>query len=152
MPFSKPCSQEYYSSYSRSKRWNGVILDNFWFIRAVHARIHVQSHVRVSTHTQNPQHERKIAHDNVIINRAIAMPSRNFVGVTATLVTITFCFHNSALPEMRHLTCFSNKSSVFQKSQSSFPRQMAHRAAPIYVSIALGHASANAVKATARRG
>jgi len=35
------------------------------------------------------------------------------------------------------------------KSQSPFPRPMAHRAAPISVSIALGHASANAVKATA---
>ena len=35
------------------------------------------------------------------------------------------------------------------QSQSSFPRPMAHRAVPITVSIALGHASANAVKATA---
>ena len=35
------------------------------------------------------------------------------------------------------------------KSQSPFPRPMAHRAAPISVSIALGHASTNAVKATA---
>ena len=34
--------------------------------------------------------------------------------------------------------------------QSPFPRQMAHRAAPISVSITLGHASANAVKTTAR--
>ena len=37
-----------------------------------------------------------------------------------------------------------------KKSQSPFPRPVAHRAAPISVSIALGHASANAVKATAR--
>ena len=35
------------------------------------------------------------------------------------------------------------------KSQSPFPRPIVHRAAPISVSIALGHASANAVKATA---
>ena len=35
------------------------------------------------------------------------------------------------------------------KSQSPFPRPMAHRAAPVSVSIALGRASANAVKATA---
>ena len=35
------------------------------------------------------------------------------------------------------------------QSQSPFPSHMAHRAAPISVSIALGHASANAVKATA---
>ena len=34
-------------------------------------------------------------------------------------------------------------------SQSPFPRPMAHRAAPISVYIALGQASANAVKATA---
>ena len=36
-----------------------------------------------------------------------------------------------------------------KKTQSPFPRPMAHRAAPISVSIALGHTSANAVKATA---
>ena len=36
-----------------------------------------------------------------------------------------------------------------KKGQSPFPRPMAHRAAPISASIALGHASANAVKATA---
>ena len=36
-----------------------------------------------------------------------------------------------------------------QQSQSPFPWPMAHRAAPISVSIALGHESANAVKATA---
>ena len=41
------------------------------------------------------------------------------------------------------LKCFS------KVSQSPFPRPMVHRAAPISVSIALGHASANAVKATA---
>ena len=34
-------------------------------------------------------------------------------------------------------------------SKSPFPYPMAHRAAPISVSIALGHASANAVTATA---
>ena len=39
-----------------------------------------------------------------------------------------------------------------KKSQSPFPRPMAHRAAPISVSIALGRASANAVKATAGAG
>ena len=36
-----------------------------------------------------------------------------------------------------------------QKSQSPFPRPMAHRAAPISVSIALGLEFANAMKATA---
>ena len=36
-----------------------------------------------------------------------------------------------------------------QKSQSPFPCPMGHRAAPISVSIALGHVSAGAVKATA---
>ena len=39
--------------------------------------------------------------------------------------------------------------SQSQKNQSPFPRPMAHGAAPISVSIVLGHASANAVKATA---
>ena len=40
----------------------------------------------------------------------------------------------------------------FLDSQSPFPRPMAHRAAPISVSIALGHVSGNAVKATAGGG
>ena len=39
-----------------------------------------------------------------------------------------------------------------QSSQSPFPRLMAHRAASISISIDLGHASANAVKATAGAG
>ena len=43
---------------------------------------------------------------------------------------------------------FLRVGSVF-KSQSPFPCPMANRAAPISVSMALGHASANAVKATA---
>jgi len=39
--------------------------------------------------------------------------------------------------------------SLSKQKSKSFPRPMAHRAAPISVSIALGHASAKAVKATA---
>ena len=39
-------------------------------------------------------------------------------------------------------------NSIIKKSQSPFLHPMAHRAAPISVSIALGHASVNAVKAT----
>ena len=38
---------------------------------------------------------------------------------------------------------------IYLKHISPLPRSMAHRAAPISVSIALDHASANAVKATA---
>ena len=38
---------------------------------------------------------------------------------------------------------------LLKKKSKSFPRPMAHRAAPISVSIALSHASANAVRATA---
>ena len=38
------------------------------------------------------------------------------------------------------------------QSQSPFPRPIVHRASPISVSIALGHASANAVKATVGAG
>ena len=41
------------------------------------------------------------------------------------------------------------KDCSLSRSQSPFPRPMAHRAAPISVAIALAHASANAVKATA---
>ena len=39
-----------------------------------------------------------------------------------------------------------------KKGESPLPRPMAHRAAPISASIALGHASVNAVKATAGAG
>ena len=42
--------------------------------------------------------------------------------------------------------------NIIKLSESTFPRQMAHRAALISISIALGHASANAVKATAGGG
>ena len=42
-------------------------------------------------------------------------------------------------------------STVYNK-ESPFPRPMAYRAVPISVSIALGHASANAVKAAAGAG
>ena len=39
--------------------------------------------------------------------------------------------------------------NILFKKVSLFPRHMAHRAAPMSVSIALGHESVNAVKATA---
>ena len=48
--------------------------------------------------------------------------------------------------EDKNITCIYVHVYI---SQSPFPRHMAHRAAPISVSIALGHASANAVKAAA---
>ena len=38
---------------------------------AVHAWRHVRLHVRVSTHEQNPQHERKIARAKITINHTI---------------------------------------------------------------------------------
>ena len=58
----------------------------------------MRSHVRVSTHVKNPLHERKIARVNITVNGAILhIPSRDFVVTNATLVTVTFCFHNSAL-------------------------------------------------------
>ena len=41
---------------------------------------------------------------------------------------------------------------ITSKKSKSFPGPLAHRAAPISVSVALGHASANAVKATAGAG
>ena len=40
-------------------------------LSSVHAWRHVQSHVRVSTHVQNPLHERKIARTNMTIKLAI---------------------------------------------------------------------------------
>ena len=38
----------------------------------IRAQRHLRSHVRVSTHVQNPPHERKIARASIIINHAIA--------------------------------------------------------------------------------
>ena len=46
----------------------------------------------------------------------------------------------------------SPDSIVKVKIQSPFLRPMVHRALPIPISIALGHMSANAVKATAGAG
>ena len=40
-------------------------------------------------------------------------------------------------------------NGALMSKSKSFPRPMAHRAAPFSISIALGHASANAVMATA---
>ena len=45
-------------------------------------------------------------------------------------------------------TFIGHQCIVLNSSQSPVPRPMAHRAAPISVSMALGHASEHAVKAT----
>ena len=58
---------------------------------------------------------------------------------------------------LRPKTALGDKSAIslhsflkrIEKGQSPFPRPMTHRAAPFSVSIALGHASVNAVRATA---
>ena len=57
-------------------------------------------------------------------------------------------------PFLTFLATFSLSSSFQCISQAKvlFPPAMAHRAVPISISIALGHASANAVKATAGAG
>jgi len=60
-------------------------------------RRHVRSYVRVPTHVQNFQHEQEITRAYITINHPIAHPNRNFVALTATRVTVTFCFHNSAV-------------------------------------------------------
>ena len=56
--------------------------------------------------------------------------------------------HFKILLQVSHPNTNIFSSNIKVKSKS-FPRLMAHRAAPISVSIALGHASANAVRATA---
>ena len=53
---------------------------------------------------------------------------------------------------VRDLALGTVSTSSQVKSRSPFPRPMAYRAAPISVSIALGHAFANAVKAIAGGG
>ena len=47
-----------------------------------------------------------------------------------------------------HSVNFKILNVFCSNSQSPFPQPMAHRAVPISISIALGHASASAVKAT----
>ena len=61
---------------------------------SVHARIHVRSHMCVSTHMENPQQERKVARANINTIRAITSANRSFV---ATRVPFSFCFQNSLL-------------------------------------------------------
>ena len=60
-------------------------------------------------------------------------------------LSITRVFHEKRCTRRFGL----KRESYFRIGQSPFLRPMAHRAAPISVSIALGHASANAVRATA---
>ena len=67
----------------------------------------------------------------------------------------------SRMPTMRYTHMVSSEQwrtttyyslwlwQIIKSSQSPFPHPMTHRAAPTSVSLALGHASANAVKATA---
>ena len=64
---------------------------------SVHARRHVLSHVCLSTHLQNLPLQRKIAVPTSLLAVQSHVPNRNYVVATATLVTVMFCFHNSAL-------------------------------------------------------
>ena len=61
-----------------------------------------------------------------------------------------FCLQETK--NWQHQQIVKKTNGLFKrlKKSKSFPAPIAHRAAPISVSIALGHASANAVKATAR--
>ena len=78
------------------------------------------------------------------------------------LLTNEMIWLNNVLDKWHPQNLFSNKKfslkfihsqsialHMVKKKSKSFPRQWRHRAAPISVSIALGHASADAVKATA---
>ena len=55
------------------------------------------SYMHMSTDPQNPQHEQKIALATSLLTVQLHMPNRNFVTMAATLVTVAFWFHNSAL-------------------------------------------------------
>ena len=65
----------------------------------VHALRHVRSHVCVSKHVQNtpPPTSEKSPVTTSSLTVQLHMPNRNNVVATATLVTVTFCFHNSVL-------------------------------------------------------
>ena len=67
---------------------------------------------------------------------------------TREYLSITLVFHENRCTRRFVL----KRESYFRISQSPFPRPMAHRAVPISVSMALGHASASAVKAAAGGG
>ena len=75
--------------------WHAVVLCDFFLEGAVHALRHMQSHVHM--HMQNPLNEREIAHATSLSTVQSHMPNRGFVVATAVLVTVPFCFHNSAL-------------------------------------------------------
>ena len=77
---------------------------------------------------------------------------KNMLRRTCKLLMIDFCSRHYGTATAIY---FAMQSMVVEflfyvkKGSKSFPAPMVHRAAPISVSIALGHASANAVKATA---
>ena len=55
----------------------------------------MRSHMRLSIHVQNNTSE-KLPLPTLLSIVQSEMPHRNFVVATATLVTVSFCFHNSA--------------------------------------------------------
>ena len=57
----------------------------------------MRSHTRISTYVQNPQHGGKSPVPTSLSTVQSHVPIGNFVVATGTLVTVTFCFHNSAL-------------------------------------------------------
>ena len=63
----------------------------------VHARRHLLSRVPVSTRAQNPSTSEKSPLPTSLSSVQSHVPSRNFAVATARLVTVTVCFHNSAL-------------------------------------------------------
>ena len=58
---------------------------------------YVRSHVHVPTHAQNPQTNEKWLVPTLFSTAQSHTPNRNFVFATATLVTVTVYFHNSAV-------------------------------------------------------
>ena len=62
-----------------------------------HVRRHVRSNVRLSTHLQIPSLSKKSHVPTSLSTVQSHVPHRNFVVATATLVAVSFCFHNITL-------------------------------------------------------
>ena len=80
---------------SKDKRYicifSAVACDTLFY-----AQRHVRSHVRASTHEITCTSEKSPV-PTTLSPMQLHMPNRNFVVATATLVTVTLFFHNSAL-------------------------------------------------------
>ena len=94
----------------------------------------MRSHVRVSTHVQNPWMSGDTCEKSPVPSSLSTvqshMPNRNFVVSTATLTTVTFYIHSSALPcfvQNEKFDVLQQKDSVLQIGKSWIARAVPNK-------------------------